>query len=46
MSATITSDAPVSRLDPFSERFLNDPYPPHRELRDAGPVVRLERYGI
>ena len=46
MPATTTSDAPVSGLDPFSETFLSDPYPAHRELRDAGPVVRLERYGI
>ena len=46
MSATIASDAPVSGLDPFSERFLRDPYPAHEELREAGSVVRLERYGI
>jgi 4-methoxybenzoate monooxygenase (O-demethylating) len=46
MSATMTSDAPVSGLDPFSEDFLRDPYPAHEELREAGPVVRLERYGI
>lgn len=46
MSATMTSDAPVSGLDPFSEDFLRDPYPAHGQLREAGPVVRLERYGI
>jgi cytochrome P450 len=38
--------APVSELDPFSEGFLRDPYPFHQELRAAGPVVRLERYGV
>lgn len=46
MSATITSDAPVSGLDPFSEGFLRDPYPAHEQLREAGAVVRLERYGV
>lgn len=39
-------EAPVSSLDPYSESFLADPYPGHRELREAGGVVRLERYGV
>lgn len=39
-------DAPVSELDPFSEAFLRDPYPAHAQLREAGALVRLERYGI
>jgi 4-methoxybenzoate monooxygenase (O-demethylating) len=38
--------APVSELDPFSEAVLRDPYPAHARLRDAGAVVRLERYGV
>jgi 4-methoxybenzoate monooxygenase (O-demethylating) len=46
MSMTTTRDASVSGLDPFSEDFLRDPYPAHRQLRESGPVVRLERYGI
>jgi len=36
----------VHDLDPFSPDFLHDPYPGHEALREAGPVVRLERYGI
>ncbi|MFC0550839.1 cytochrome P450 [Planotetraspora thailandica] len=32
--------------DPFSDDFLADPYPRHERIRDAGPVVRLSRYGI
>ncbi|NMI02203.1 cytochrome P450 [Pseudonocardia acidicola] len=36
----------VSDLDPFSREFLDDPYPAHAALRDAGPVVRLARYDI
>jgi 4-methoxybenzoate monooxygenase (O-demethylating) len=42
----ITDDQPVSGLDPFSEAFLRDPYPAHEVLREAGAVVRLERYGV
>jgi cytochrome P450 len=33
-------------VDPFSPEFLTDPYPAHAVLREAGPVVRLDRYGI
>jgi cytochrome P450 len=33
-------------LDPFSTAFLSNPYPFHEQLRDAGPVVWLSRYGI
>ncbi len=38
--------APVSSIDPFSEPFFRDPYPAHAELRAAGPVVWLEKYGV
>jgi cytochrome P450 len=41
-----TIDRPVSAIDPFSHEFLRDPYPHHEALREAGPVVWLERYGI
>jgi 4-methoxybenzoate monooxygenase (O-demethylating) len=37
---------PVSTVDPFSQSFLRDPYPHHEALREAGPVVWLEKYGI
>ena len=43
---TTTQRVPVSDLDPFSPKFLGDPYPAHEALREAGPVVRLDRYGI
>jgi cytochrome P450 len=33
-------------LDPFAAEFLANPYPYHHLLREAGPVVRLARYGI
>jgi cytochrome P450 len=35
-----------STIDPFSSEFLANPYPFHEELREAGPVVWLDRYGI
>jgi cytochrome P450 len=35
---------PGSDVDPFSAESLSDPYPWHEAVRDAGPVVRLERY--
>ena len=37
---------PVSSVDPFDDDFLAEPYPFHAELREAGPVVWLERYGL
>jgi cytochrome P450 len=42
----MTATLPVSDLDPFSPAFLDDPYPGHEALRQAGPVVLLSRYGI
>jgi cytochrome P450 len=41
-----TLSRPVSSVDPFSHDFLHDPYPHHQALREAGPVVWLEQYGI
>jgi cytochrome P450 len=46
VSMDTTVDRPVSAIDPFSESFLRDPYPHHDALREAGPVVWLEQYGI
>lgn len=37
---------PALDLDPYSEEFLLDPYPFHKQLRDAGPVVWLPKYGV
>jgi cytochrome P450 len=39
-------DRPVCGIDPFSHAFLRDPYPHHAAMREAGPVVWLEHYGI
>jgi cytochrome P450 len=40
------SSRPISAVDPFSHAFLHDPYPHHEAIREAGPVVWLEQYGI
>lgn len=37
---------PKSALDPYSIEVLSNPYPFHEEIRNAGSVVWLERYGI
>lgn len=36
----------VSSVDPFSHQFLENPYPHHEAMREAGSVVWLEHYGI
>jgi 4-methoxybenzoate monooxygenase (O-demethylating) len=46
MSIDTTIDRPVSTIDPFSHGSLGDPYPHHEAMREAGPVVWLEQYGI
>jgi cytochrome P450 len=46
MSAEIAIDIPVTEIDPFSEEFCADPYRFHKQLRDAGPVFTLKKYGI
>ncbi|HEX3087533.1 MAG TPA: cytochrome P450, partial [Ilumatobacteraceae bacterium] len=37
---------PATDLDLWSDEVLSDPYPAYRQLRDIGPVVWLNRYGI
>ncbi len=48
MSARTETSAgcPCSELDPFSDEFLGGPFPFLDELREAGPVVHLDRYGV
>lgn len=42
------SETTVPRLDldPFSAEFLRDPYRAHAQMRDAGPVVYLDRHDV
>jgi 4-methoxybenzoate monooxygenase (O-demethylating) len=44
--AAETPSAPVSTVDPFCREFFEDPFPAHQKLREAGPIVRLPRYGV
>ena len=46
MGVEATLTRPASAADPFSHDFLFDPYPQHEALREAGPAVWLEHYGI
>ena len=39
-------EVPCLDIDPFSEEFLENPYPFHERLREAGPVVRLKPHGL
>jgi cytochrome P450 len=38
--------ATILDVDPFDDAFLTDPYPFHERIREAGPVVFLETYGV
>lgn len=42
----VASGVPTIDKDPYSTEYLIDPYPFHEELREAGPVVWLEPYGV
>ncbi|ORW41758.1 hypothetical protein AWB90_21015 [Mycobacterium paraense] len=43
---TQTDMIPRSDVDLFSEEVMDDPYPLFRKLRDAGPVVYLDRLDV
>jgi 4-methoxybenzoate monooxygenase (O-demethylating) len=43
---TTTTVTDAASIDPFDLEFLNDPHPFHAMLRDAGSVVRLDKYGV
>jgi 4-methoxybenzoate monooxygenase (O-demethylating) len=42
----IQVDCPVSDVDPWSDEFLDDPFPSFDRLREAGPVAYLERHNV
>jgi 4-methoxybenzoate monooxygenase (O-demethylating) len=46
--ATVNGSADIPRLDvdPFSLEFFDDPYPTHELLREAGPVVHLDKWNV
>jgi cytochrome P450 len=42
---SISPTIPVLEVDPFDPDVLEDPYPFHEQLREAGPVVWLSAHG-
>jgi cytochrome P450 len=46
MSTTLAGTAPISTLDPYTDQALLNPWPLYHELREMGPIVWLEKYGM
>lgn len=46
MVANELRHAPAVDVDPFSIDFFDDPYPAHQMLREAGPVVWIDRWKV
>lgn len=46
MSLDLSPTTDSASVDPFGEEYLRDPLPYQAVLRDAAPVVRLEKYGV
>jgi cytochrome P450 len=44
--AATTSAAPHLSVDPFAIEFFADPFPTHELLREAGPVVYLDKWNV
>src|SRR3954462_148919 len=42
----IAPGIPHFDFDPFSTEFFADPFPTHEKLREAGPVVYLDKWGV
>jgi hypothetical protein len=42
----LSAFVPHLDVDPFSMAFFADPYPTHEALREAGPVVYLDKWSI
>ena len=41
-----TPPIPHSDIDPFAMEFFADPHPTHEVLREAGPVVHLDKWNV
>jgi cytochrome P450 len=46
MTAPTRAGVPVVAEDPYDDANLADPYPLFERMRDAGPVVWLEKYAV
>ncbi|MDI4236625.1 cytochrome P450 [Bradyrhizobium sp. Arg237L] len=45
-SSSTTSTVPHLDVDPFAIEFFADPFPIHEVLREAGPVVYLDKWNV
>ena len=45
-TAVTPEGVPIITADPFSLENLAEPHGLHEQLREAGPLVRLDLYGI
>lgn len=45
-SAAAPSAIPVLDIDPFAIEYFDDPFPVQEALREAGPVVRLDKWNV
>ncbi|GGG25814.1 cytochrome P450 [Rhodococcoides trifolii] len=45
-TSALSTDVPISHADPFGLDVLENPLPFQADLRDAGPVVYLDRYDV
>src|SRR5436190_15917015 len=39
-------EIPAVDVDPFSNEFFENPHPSHEVMREAGPVVRLDKWNV
>ncbi|GKQ51544.1 cytochrome P450 [Bradyrhizobium sp. Ce-3] len=46
MTATGGTSVPHLDVDPFALDFFADPFPTHQRLREAGPVVYLDKWNV
>lgn len=46
MTATEAAPIPHLDVDPFALEFFADPFPTHERLREAGPVVYLDKWNV
>src|SRR5436309_8742499 len=42
----VTSAIPAVDVDPFSNEFFENPHPSHEVMREAGPVVRFDKWNV
>jgi hypothetical protein len=46
MTEPSTTSVPHLDVDPFAMDFFADPFPSHQRLREAGPVVYLDKWNV